>query len=95
MIKTYDFIPIVQRNKEFMEQIRKAVLCDIDNVICIDIFRLSFDGKKKTVTIRPFSETSDFHWKIVAKEVTFQALIKMIEGDWDNIGLNDIKDVWT
>lgn len=93
MIMTYDFILIAWRNENFMKQIREAISNSSDCEICTDIHRLSFNEKKQTIMVKPYSKTSDFHWKIISKEITYQVLVKMLNRDWNNIKDGDIKDI--
>lgn len=90
---TYDFILKAQHDKNFMKKIRNAISSELDKEICTDIHRLRFFGEKKVVIVEPYSENSDFNWKIIPKEITYSAILKMIEGDWDGIGSEDIRDV--
>lgn len=93
LIMTYDFILLARRDAALMRQLREAVTCDTNNEICTDIHRLYFNRNKKSVIIKPYSETSDFHWRVVPKEVTYQAFLKMLADDWDNIKPDEIRDV--
>lgn len=93
MIMTYDFILTAKREKAFMKQLKEALLSHSDSILCTDIHKLSFHSDKQTVIVTPKSAASDFSWKIVPKKIKYQALIKMLDGDWDNIQPNDITDV--
>lgn len=93
LIMTYDFILKAQHDKEFMQEIHNAISSGLDSEICTDIHRLRFYGEKKVVIVEPYSENSDFNWKIIPKEITYQAILKMLDGDRDSIGSDDIRDV--
>ena len=93
MIMTYDFILKAQHDKDFMNEIRNAISSGLDNEIFTDIHRLRFYGEKKVVIVGPYSEHSDFNWKIIPKEITYSAILKMLEGNWDSIGSDDIRDI--
>lgn len=93
MLMTFDFIRVAQKDEKFMEELRKALACDMDSEVCTNMFRLSFHAKEQSVLVGPFCETSDFHWKIVQKKITYRALDKMLNGEWDGIRDEDIRDV--
>ncbi|MDE5699391.1 MAG: hypothetical protein K2I96_18615 [Lachnospiraceae bacterium] len=85
MVKTFDFIFAAHRDESFMKQLKEAVSSDVDVEICTDIMRLHFDSKNKVVIVRPFSETSAFHCKVVPAEITYHALLKMLANEWEGI----------
>lgn len=93
MIKTYDFLLTAKRDKNFRAQIDEAISRNIDCEICTDIHRLTFSSKSQTVAVAPKSNTSPFKEKIVSKRITYQALIKMLNDEWNSIASDDITDL--
>lgn len=93
MIKTYDFILTAKQNKAFMKQLEDAMSGKTDCIIDTDIHQLRFQAEKQTVIVAPKSETSDFQWKIVPKEITYRGLALMLHGDWEHICQDDIMDI--
>ena len=93
MMKTYDFLLIAKRDKNFRAKMDEAISSDMDCEICTDIHRLTFSSKSQTVAVTAKSNTSPFKEKIVPKRITYQALIKLLDGDWNSIGPNDITDL--
>lgn len=93
MIMTYDFIMTAKRNKNFRSQIDKAVLSDSINEICTDICRLIFYPESQVVIVTANSDTSTFKHKIITKKITYQALMKMLNGEWDSMVPGDIEDL--
>lgn len=93
MLMTFDFIFAAQRDKILMKQLREAIQSDSDVEICTDIHRIHFDAHRKTVAIRPYSETSAFHHKIAPKEVKYEVFVKMLDMDWENLQFDDIIDI--
>lgn len=93
MIKTYDFLLVAKRDKNFRCQIDEAVLSDLESEICTDIHRLIFSPESQTVTIMPKSNVSPSKEKVVPKKITYKALIKMLHGKWDSIEPTDITDL--
>lgn len=93
MIKTYDFLLIAKRDKNFRAKVDEAISSNVDCEICTDIHRLAFSSKSQTVVVTAKSTTSPFKEKIVPKKITYQALIKMLDGDWNSIDPNDITDL--
>ena len=94
MIMTYDFILTAKYNKEFRVQLDNAILSDLNSEICTDIHRLTFLPKSQVVIVTAKSDTSAFRNKIVPKKITYQALTKMLDGNWNNIAPGDITDIW-
>lgn len=93
MLMTFDFIFMAQRDKILMKQLREAIQSDSDVEICTDIHRIHFDAHRKTVAVRPFSETSAFRCKIAPKEIKYKAFVKMLDMDWDDLASGDIIDL--
>lgn len=46
---------------------------------------MSFLPKSQTVIITARSDASAFKEKIVSKKITYQGLMKMLDGEWDRI----------
>lgn len=90
MLKTFDFVFDAMRSEKLMKQLKSAIAGDVETEICTDIARLYFDSRRKIVSIRPLSTTSKFHWKVAPAEMTYDALLKMLSDDWENIQHNDI-----
>lgn len=86
---TFDFVFAAQRDESLMKQVKEAVSSDVDVEICSDIVRLYFDSEKKTVSVRPYSETSAFPYKIIPAQITYHALLKMLANDWEEIGYHN------
>ncbi len=93
MLMTFDFIALAQHNVQFMARLKDAVSNHSDDEIIMKPYKLTFHAHKQIVTLRPYPETSEFYHKIVPKEITYQALMKMLNNDWENIGEDDIKDI--
>ena len=93
MIRTFDFILTAKRDKNFRAQIDGAVSSNMACEICTDTHRLIFYAKSQTVVITAKSNTSPFREKIVPKKITYQALIKLLDGEWNSIAPNDITDL--
>lgn len=92
MIMTYDFILRAKYNKDFRLRLDKAILSDLNSEICTDIHRLTFLSKSQIVIVTAKSETSAFRNKIIPKKITYRALTKMLEGNWNDIAPGDITD---
>lgn len=93
MIMTYDFILTAKRNKIFRSQIEEVVLSNSNNEICTDICRLTFFPESQMVTVTARSNANTFKHKIIPKKITYQALMKMLNGEWDSIDPGDITDL--
>lgn len=94
MIMTYDWLSYAQNHLEFKKQIEDAIFCGEDCELTLEeIYRIKFDSKTQSVVVEPFSENSNFHWKIVPKRITYRAVLQMMSGDWNNLSEEDIQDV--
>ena len=94
MEKTYDWI-IRSWNDKTLEQKIRSVISDNKNIeLTIDqIFRLNFDYQNQSVTVRPFSDTSYFHCKIIPKRITYSAVLKLLDKNFDDISEDDIVEI--
>ncbi|ODR42460.1 hypothetical protein [Eisenbergiella tayi] len=93
MIMSYDFILTAKHNKEFREQLDNAILSDSDSEICMDIHRLTFLPKSQVVIVTAKSDTSAFRNKIIPKRITYQAFMKILDGNWNEIAPGGITDI--
>lgn len=93
MLKTFDFIFTAKQDKNFRVKIDTAISSNMNYKICTDIHRLVFSSKSQTVAVTDKSTTSPFNKKIVPKRITYQALIKMLDGNWTSIASNDITEL--
>lgn len=93
MIMTYDFALLARRDAKLMKAIKDALASQNNEVVCTDIHKLSFFPSKKTVIVNALSESSPFHCKVIPKEISYTAVIKMLNNDWDDICENEIMDV--
>lgn len=83
MIMTYDFIFYAKRDSQFMQQIRECIISRRDTELCTEIHRLHFYGKQQLVIVKPLSNTSPFHEKVIPKTIDYQDLTRMLDGHWD------------
>ncbi|MBR6530191.1 MAG: hypothetical protein IKT43_02110 [Clostridia bacterium] len=93
MIKTFDFVFDAQRNPKLMQEIKDALQNQTDVVVCTDVHKLSFLPSKQAVIVTPLSENSPYNFKVIPKEIKYTAIIKMLNGNWDNISHDEILDV--
>lgn len=93
MLRTFEFIFYAQRDVQFMKKIRSCIEQGTDEEICTDIHRINFSGARKSAIVRPLSADSPFHHKIAPKEISYKALLCMLEGNWDGVSDGDICDI--
>lgn len=93
MIRTYDFLLVAKRNKNFRSQIDEAILNGLNSEIYTDTHRLIFLPESQTVIVTAKSNVSPSHEKIVPKKITYQVLKNMLDEKWDSIDPNDITDL--
>lgn len=93
MIMTFDFALIAQRDAKLMKAINDAIASQRNEVVCTDIHKLSFFPSKQTVIVETLSNNSTFHYKVVPKEIKYSAVIKMVNGNWEDICEGEILDV--
>ncbi len=93
MIMTYDFALMAQRDTKLLKAINDALVSQNNEVVCTDIHKLCFFPSKKTVIVNALSENSPFHYQVVPKEISYTAIIKMLNNNWDDICKGEIIDV--
>lgn len=93
MIMTYDFILTAKHNKDFRLQLDKAITSDLNCEICTEIHRLTFLPESQVVIVTAKSDTSALRNKIIPKKITYQALLKMLDGEWNHIAPGDVADI--
>ena len=93
MIMTYDLVLMAKRDPHLKEEILSAMKSDSTVDVLTDIYRLHFQPERQTVIVRALSGASDFHWKISPKEITYRAVSLMLDGKWDALTEEDIRDV--
>ena len=93
MIMTFDFALIAQRDAKLMKAIKDAIASQRKEVVCTDIHKLSFFPSKQTVIVEALTQNSPFYYKVVPKEIKYSAVIKMVNGNWEDICEGEILDV--
>ncbi len=93
MIMTFDFVLDAQKNRELMSQLLNYMEQNTDRVINTNTCKIIFRADSQKADILPLSETSPFHCKIVPKQITYSALHKMLNGDFDHFEDGDIIDI--
>ena len=89
MEMTYDWI--VFSSEEFKKEIRKAVASnESTELVWQNRFRISFDPPTKYAHVRPYSPTSEFHYKIIPTKFSYNAVMKIPEKVFDNLTSSDI-----
>lgn len=66
-----------------MKQIRNAMKHNGKVAIELEYHKLWFYGEEKMLLITPLSATSYFHWKIPPMKVSYMALEKLLDEDFD------------
>lgn len=92
MIETFDFIFKAKYDKDFMKALQDAISSYEDREIYTDKHKLYFDAKTQIVSVTPQSNTGVYS-KIIPKKIKYQALIKMLNNEWDNFASDDITDI--
>ena len=92
MIETFDFIWKAKYDQDFRKVLQDAISSNENCEINTDKHKLSFDAKSQTVSVAPKSNTGVYN-KIIPKKMKYQALMKMLKGEWDNFAPDDITDI--
>ena len=92
MIETYDFILTAKYDKDFMKHLKNALSSNEDSEISTNKHRLILDAKSQMMSVVPKSNTGAYN-KIIPKKIKYQAVLKMLNGEWDNIESDDITDI--
>lgn len=93
MIITFDFILMAQKDNILMEKIKHAVESKENAVVYTDIHKLSFCASKQSVIVENKSDSISLGYKIIPKEIKYDALLKMLDNNWECICESDIIDV--
>lgn len=89
MIRTFNFVPWAQRDKQLREDLDSALNSKNECEVHHHNHRLHFYPEKKTVTITPISADP----KLNPKEITYRALGLMLDNKWELIDPDEIKDI--
>jgi len=93
MEMTYDWLIHARNSPELKQKIKDIInSCQNAELTYKDTHRITFDTASKSVIVRPFSETSNFHYKIFNTKITYRAVLKFIDGNFEDILPSDI--IW-
>lgn len=91
MEMTYNWLIHARTNHELRQKINDCINSRQDTEITYqDMYRITFEADSQSVIVRPFSETSDFHYKIFLTRITYRAVLLMIDGNLADIQPSDI-----
>jgi len=94
MEKSYDWLVLdAKRDPSFKEKILATI--DSGNIAEItynNIYRLNFHPQTRIVTVRPYSETSPFHYKIMPKCFRYEAVVEFLNGNWSALNNENVFD---
>lgn len=58
------------------------------------MYRIIFKQSIKSVIIKPYSETSDFHYKIIPARISYSAIRKILDDKFDSISESEIERLY-
>lgn len=87
---TYDFIMHAWNDEEFMSKLLTGMEQNEDCEVCTECHRITFHSDIHKIDVFPLSETSPFHWKIMPMQITYSALYKMLNKDFEHFEHDDI-----
>jgi len=91
MEMTYDWLIHARNNPELKQKIKDIINSNQNTELTYqEMYRITFENTSQSVIIRPFSETSDFHYKIFNTRITYKAVLKFIDGNFEDILPSDI-----
>ena len=91
MEMTYDWLNHARNNPELKQKIKDIInSCQNTELTYQNMYRITFENTSQSVIVRPFSETSDFHYKIFNTRITYRAVLKLIDGNFEDILSSDI-----
>ena len=89
---TFDWIIWANRDSGFKEQIEDLITnSQTIEITYRQMYRLRFDGSSQSLLVTPFSNTSDFNRKIIPTQISYDAVKRLLKGDWDSLTHEDIK----
>lgn len=91
MLMTFDWLIHAQNDRAWKEEIENALESKAEiELTHLNMFRILFDPDTQTTTVRPFSQTSDFHYKIKPAKITYLAVRRLLHGDFDGFVQGEI-----
>jgi len=93
MIKTFDFLQQAWRDPAVMQEIRCGLDRQENGDLYCDYLKLSFDCRTKTVTVSAVQEATVYATKTVPKRITFDAMRKLLDKDFECFLPGDITDI--
>lgn len=94
MIMTYDWMVYAQDHPDFKKEIEEAIESGEERELTSrQIYRIRFEPSRKSVVVMPYSNDSDWGFKIVPKRIPYSAVLRAINGDWVHFSEDDISDV--
>lgn len=93
MIKTFDFLYSAWDNPKLMEQLLTQLNRHNNAQIQIGTVLLHFDSTEKVVTACACRQDSPFASRTIPKRITYSAIKKLLEKDFDHFLPNDITDI--
>lgn len=93
MIMTFDFVMQAWGNSKLMLELQNSMKQDSKNEVHTPYHRIIFYPDIQKIDIFPLSEKSPFHWKIISKRITYSALDKMLNKDFEHFADGDIVNI--
>jgi len=91
MEMTYNWLVHARTDHELRQKINDCIdRCQDTELTYQNMYRITFESDSRSVIVRPFSETSDFHYKIFPTRITYRAVLLMIDGNLEDILPSDI-----
>lgn len=95
MDMTFDWLIPARNSPEFRRQIENGMICGQDIELTYnDMYRIIFKQSIKSVIVKPYSETSDFHCKIIPTRISYSAIRKILDDKFDSISESEIERLY-
>lgn len=94
MIKTYDWIFYAYHHPDYKQQIEDIIFSGKDcELVYENMCRMKFDHAAECVTITALSADSPFYEKIYPKEISYSAVLKIMNGTFDSLSEDEFRDL--
>ena len=91
---SFDWILQARTDSIWREKICTELNSNTVNTITYQgMYRLTFNPDEKYVYVTAFSKNSEFYWKIPSKKISYDAVMNILNGNWDAIKKTDIINI--
>ncbi len=95
MIKTYDWIAYAQSHQDLKEKIEEAITSGKDcELTILNTYKIIFEADTLSAIVEPLSQSKALQNKIIPKRISYKAIQKLLNGEYEDITEEDFKDIY-